>query len=75
MRSGSWGGTIVEQRRRIQKLLQDSPMRSFVEERFEGCYVEARQQAAIETGFSIAQFPNQNPLALEDVLQSEFFPD
>jgi hypothetical protein len=76
MRSGSWGGTINEQRRRIRKLLQDSPsLRSFFEGLRDECYEDARLQAAIETGLAIETFPEACPFTLVDIMEPAFFPD
>jgi Domain of unknown function DUF29 len=76
MRSGSWGGTINEQRRRIRKLLKDSPsLRSFFEGLLDECYEDARLQAAIETGLAIETFPEACPFPLTDIMEPAFFPD
>jgi Domain of unknown function DUF29 len=76
MRSGSWGGTINEQRRRIRKLLKDSPsLRSFFEGLLDECYEDARIQAAIETGFAIETFPQVCPFNLAEIMEPMFFPD
>ncbi len=76
MRSGSWGGTINEQRRRIRKLLKDSPsLRSFFEGLRDECYEDARVQAAIETGLTIETFPEACPFTFAEIMEPAFFPD
>jgi hypothetical protein len=76
LRSGSWQGTIVEQRTRIRKLLQESPsLRSFFESVVDECYGDAIVQAAAETGLAIAVFPSDCPYAIEAILNVEFLPD
>ncbi len=76
MQSGSWGGTINEQRRRIRKLLQDSPsLRSFFEGLVDECYEDARVQASIETELPIATFPEACPFPLGEIMDPAFFPD
>src|ERR1700756_3199974 len=50
MRSQSWSGTILEQRRRIAKLLQESPsLRPFVNEALAEAYTDALEAASNET--------------------------
>jgi hypothetical protein len=76
MRSGSWRGTIVEQRTRIRKLLQESPsLRSFFESVVDECYGDAVVQAVAETGLPIAMFPIDCPYAIEEILNVEFLPN
>ena len=76
MRSGSWKGTLREQRRRIQGVLNDSPsLRSFLTDSIEDCYDDARAQAADETGLLITLFPVSCPYSIEEILAIEFLPD
>jgi Domain of unknown function DUF29 len=76
MRSGSWRGTLVEQRTRIRKLLKASPsLRSFLEASIDECYQDARLQAEAETGLGMATFPDVCDYAIEDMLSVEFLPD
>ncbi len=76
MRSGSWRGTLVEQRTRIRKLLQASPsLRSSLEESMDECYQDARLQAEAETGLAIVIFPEVCEYAIEEILSVEFLPD
>lgn len=76
MRSGSWKGTLREQRRRIRAVLKDSPsLRSFLVDSVDDAYENAREQAADETGLAIAIFPASCPYAIEAILDGEFLPD
>jgi Domain of unknown function DUF29 len=76
MRSGSWRGTLIEQRTRIGKLLKESPsLRSFLCDSVDECYQDARLQAEAETGLEIGTFPEVCEYAIEDALNSLFLPD
>lgn len=76
MRSGSWRGTLAEQRIRIVKLLQESPsLRSFFEASMDECYDDAKVKASEETGLIITTFPLICPYAIADILSIEFLPD
>ena len=73
MRSGSWRGTLAEQRIRILKLLQESPsLRSFFEASIDECYDDAKVKASEETGLVMAIFPVRCSYAIEDILRIEF---
>jgi Domain of unknown function DUF29 len=83
-RTGSWKGTIAEQRRHIRDLLFDSPsLKSYVETVFNACYADAREQASLETGLSLDHFPADCPYANDlssrwrfaDVLNPDFWPE
>lgn len=74
-RSGSWGGSIVEHRRRIQEAIDDSPsLQPYLESIFDKCYLQAIKQAAAETGLSSEAFLQQCPYDLEEVMSDEFLP-
>ena len=76
MRSGSWGGSIVEHRQRIQDDLQDSPsLRSVLPDIWESAYQKAIARAVAETGLTVETFPIDCPYQLEDVLDGGFLPD
>lgn len=75
-RSGSWKGSIREHRRRIKDDLADSPsLKPYLEAFFAGCYDNAREQAADETGLSLGDFPGSCPYTIEQTLKSNFLPD
>ena len=76
MRSGSWSGTILEQRRRIEKLLRESPsLRPFVTEVLAEVYSEAREAASNETGLPETGFPAECPFSADEVLSRSFLPE
>ncbi len=76
MQSGSWKGTLREQRRRIRAVLKDSPsLRSFLVDSIDDGYENAREQAADETGLAVTIFPTSCPYAIEEILNVEFLPD
>ena len=75
MRSGSWRGTLAEQRIRILKLLKESPsLRSFFEASVDECYDDAKVKAFEETGLVMAIFPVVCSYTIEDILNIEFLP-
>jgi uncharacterized protein DUF29 len=76
MRSRSWAGTIGEQRRRIAKLLKESPsLRPFVNEALGEAYSDAREAASNETGLPETEFPAECPFTPDEVLSREFLPE
>lgn len=71
-RSGSWRATILEQRQRIEAVLEDSPsLRATVAPAVPRAYVAACQVAAAETGLA---FPATCPWAAADILSPDFLP-
>ena len=75
-RSRSWELSIAEQRRRIPKLIQESPslkpaLISIVEE----AYDDARAFVAAETGLPLSVFPKECPWTLATALDVDFFPE
>jgi hypothetical protein len=76
MRSQSWSGTILEQRRRIEKLLRESPsLRASVNEALAEAYSDAREAASNETGLPETDFPTECPFTAEQVLSRSFLPE
>lgn len=76
LRSGSWKGTIGEQRKRIRDLLLDSPsLKPYLENIVADCYEDARYQAFLETGLSCETFPPNCPYAIADVFNPVFWPE
>jgi hypothetical protein len=76
MRSQSWSGTILEQRRRIEKLLRESPsLRASVNEALAEAYSDAREAASNETGLPEIDFPSECPFTPEQVLSRSFLPE
>jgi hypothetical protein len=75
-RSKSWLRTIVEHRRRLLILLEDSPsLKKYFQEIFDNSYQAARQDAATETRLALAVFPTQSPFNPQDILNPDYLPD
>jgi Domain of unknown function DUF29 len=75
-RSTGWTGSIVEHRRRIRDEIEESPsLAGYPGEVLERCYRGAREQAAAETGWPQARFPEACPYTLEQVVDPDFLPD
>lgn len=75
-RSGSWEGSILEHRRRVNDALADSPsLRPYLQEIFEECYTQAVKQAKAETGLPMETFPQQCLFQLTQILDDEFLPE
>jgi hypothetical protein len=76
-RTGSWRGTIVEQRQQIRDLLEDSPsllqhlVLAFNDSRR---YADAVRLAAAESGLLRSAFPASRPYTFERALDDEFWP-
>jgi hypothetical protein len=71
-RSNRWRSTVAEQRRRIRRLLRDSPsLNQPLEEAAREVYPEAVEQAAIETQISETVFPGSLPYSLEQIFERE----
>jgi len=67
-RSRSWDLTVSNQRREIKGVLRDSPsLNRVLEQELPGLYLDAREDAGIETGLDL--FPEQNPFTLEQILR------
>ena len=74
-RSGSWASTMIEQRARILKRLQDSPsLRGYPAEVLDEEYATAVGRAAVETGIDRETFPLECPFTIEQVLDLDFLP-
>jgi hypothetical protein len=74
-RSGSWGASIKEHRRRINKSIQKHPsLKNYYESIFEDCYLPALDWAVEETGLSRDIFPLQCPFNSQQVIDSDFLP-
>jgi len=75
MRSGSWSATIIEQRARILKRLQESPsLRGYPEEILNEEYRLAVSKAAAEGGLPVKTFPGSCPYTIDQVLDPDFLP-
>jgi hypothetical protein len=75
-RSNSWKVSIREHRRRLRKLLQDSPsLQPYFKEVFHECYQDAREQASDETGLSLEMFSIESPFTPEETMNCDYLPD
>jgi hypothetical protein len=75
LRSRSWASTIRDQRRKIQRLLDDSPsLKSFPGEVFAEEYPRARERASEETTIYLELFPEPCPYTVEQILDPDFLP-
>lgn len=75
-RSGSWTGTIKEARKQIARLIRKHPVLNVhIQIVLEECYIDARVDAADETGLPITIFPLSCPYWLKgEVLNPDFLP-
>src|SRR5437764_9424156 len=67
-RSGSWRGTIREQRRELRQLIESGTLRNHAEAVLADAYAEARRQAADETELSPDVFPPEDARGLAELL-------
>ena len=75
-RGNSWRYTIEEQRRRIQRLLDENPsLNANLENAFENAYGDAVLIAAGELDRDKNIFPSACPCGLEQALNSDYWPD
>lgn len=75
-RSVSWTATIMEQRRRIERLLRKNPgLKAYLEEAFWEAYGDARLIAMRETGLQQDTFPELPTLTLAQVLGACYWPE
>ncbi|RLT34947.1 MAG: DUF29 domain-containing protein [Chloroflexi bacterium] len=76
LRGRSWELTIIEQRRRLDKLLHDNPsLRPQLRELLVEAYDDASFGAMRETGLPQATFPLTCPYALRQVLDQGWLPE
>jgi hypothetical protein len=74
-RGRSWQLTIKEQRRQLQRLLQDNPsLHARLEEFIADAYIDSVLLAAKETGLEESAFPVQCPYVQNDLLNADFYP-
>jgi hypothetical protein len=75
-RSGSWRGTIGEQRLQLAVLLEDNPgLKPKRLPLFERAYADARKLASLETGLPLDGFPRHCPWTLAQATDEDFWPD
>lgn len=74
--SNSWGRTIKDQRRRLEKLLSENPsLKAELLEFVEDVYPSAIVAAANETGLDDENFPTNCPYSVEQILDSNYLPE
>lgn len=74
-RGRSWRATIDEQRRRLHKLLRESPsLRARLTDFVGETYPDAIRAAVIETGLDKHAFPAACPWTAEQIMDEEFWP-
>lgn len=70
-RTGSWRGTIREQRREMRQLLESGTLSNYAESVLLDTYAEARKQAADETELGLEIFPVECAWNVEVLLSEE----
>ena len=72
-RSGSWAGSIALHRRRINKILKDSPsLKPQLEKVLPEAYGDAVRQAAAETQLPVDTFPSECEFTLLQIMDDSF---
>jgi hypothetical protein len=72
-RSRSWGLSIREHRRRVQRVLKVNPsLTSRLTEALAEAYQDARDEAAMETGHPLRRFPEVCPYDWRTVTERDF---
>jgi hypothetical protein len=75
-RSKRWQRTLIEQRKRIARLLRDSPsLRPKLADALADAYDSALRLAADETGIDESGFPQGCPYSLDQALDTGFYPE
>ena len=76
LRGQSWQRTILEQRRRIDRLLQQNPsLRSTLPVLIEDSYAYIRKRTSLETRLPLTTFPDTCPWGVPQILDDDFWPD
>ena len=75
-RSNSWRATILEQRRRIARLIKKNPsLKNVLDEAFLDGFGDARLIAMRETGLNDDIFPLTSPFTVEQTLNDDYWPE
>lgn len=77
MRSSGWAGSILEARRQIDLVMDDSPsLKPFFGDLVQDVrlYEQAVQKAALETGLPRDAFPHGIPYSADELLDDTFWP-
>lgn len=76
LRCNSWKYTIKEQRRKVGKLLQDSPsLKHQMDSLLDEAYEDAILLAAKETGLTEEDFPSRCPYAFDQLMDDAYWPE
>ena len=67
-RSGSWRGTIMEQRRELRQLLESGTLRNHAAAVLADAYAAARRQAAAESELPLQVFPPNDGRDIDELL-------
>ncbi len=73
-RSTSWRLTINEQRRQLAQIADSKTLRKHLREVLEVAYLDAVEDALVETGLPVSAFPPSSPRTLEEWLALGFDP-
>ncbi len=75
-RSGSWRGSVIEQRKQITRQLKLSPsLRPYLGDALQEAYPDAVDIASDETGLRSSIFPDGCEYTVEQLLSKEFYPE
>jgi hypothetical protein len=74
-RTGSWKGTIIEQRQELERLISRGVLRNHAEAVLSEAYRNAVERAAAETGLEMQAFPPTSPYLLDELLSAELLAD
>ena len=70
-RSGSWGGTILEQRSDLRLLLESGTLRNHAIASLAGAYQDARERASAEAGLPIEIFHEEWSRPVDELISRE----
>lgn len=74
-RKAGWRSTILEQRRQIKLLIEESPsLQAYPVSQLAWCYGLARSKAADEAGLPESMFPEECPYEARQILDEAFLP-
>jgi len=76
LRGQSWQRTILEQRRRIDRLLQQNPsLRPTLPALLEDSYAYIQKRTSLETRLPLTTLPDTCPWGMPQILDDDFWPD
>lgn len=75
-RGKSWQATIIEQRREVQELIEDSPsLKPYLLEAMDNAYQKGVLLVLKETPLSQQDLPTRCPYTFEQVMDPDFYPE